>query len=238
MPQGHDARQIDLCALVDFFSTCAPIPWFIEAGPAVISASSYPEEMALVAGAVPQRVAEFCSGRHYARRALQRAGKAPVAIGRGERGQPLWPRGVLGSLSHDQALVLVALTPDDHLRGLGVDLLLEPDRVTPDMAYLIADPRELAGLAPLAGAVPPLALAFSVKEAVVKAVSPRLQDYLDFRDIRLSGRGGQLEAVIMSGGLGTLPATCDALYEETRFRCFFHRLEPRGLVTLALWLHE
>ncbi|WP_374216235.1 4'-phosphopantetheinyl transferase, partial [Frankia sp. R82] len=53
-----------------------------------------------VARAVPSRRAEFVTGRACARLALARLGVAPRPILRGPRGEPTWPRGIVGSITH------------------------------------------------------------------------------------------------------------------------------------------
>ena len=60
----------------------------------------YPEEAASIKRAVPKRWREFTAGRLCAREALRRLGieRHPILVG--EHREPLWPSGVVGTLSH------------------------------------------------------------------------------------------------------------------------------------------
>src|SRR4051812_40427195 len=60
----------------------------------------FPVEAELVAAAGTRRRAEFATARACARTALGKLGHAPVAVPRGDRGAPVWPAGIVGSLTH------------------------------------------------------------------------------------------------------------------------------------------
>ncbi len=119
--------------------------------------------------AVPARVAEFTGGRIAARAALAQIGVAPQPIAMGADRAPLWPRGVLGSISHAGGLCL-AVAARGPWRGIGVDI--EPDAdMDPDLIDTIAAPGELSGLAPLTPGRAATRI-FSAKEAAYKAQFP------------------------------------------------------------------
>jgi 4'-phosphopantetheinyl transferase EntD len=58
------------------------------------------EEDALVVRACAKRREEFSAGRCAGRAALACLGVPPVAILQGRRGEPLWPSGFVGSITH------------------------------------------------------------------------------------------------------------------------------------------
>ena len=60
----------------------------------------HPAEEPLIARAVEKRRRDFIGARHCARIALGKLGEPPAAILKGEKGQPLFPRGIVGSLTH------------------------------------------------------------------------------------------------------------------------------------------
>ncbi len=115
--------------------------------------------------------------------------------------------------------MVVAALRCEQKSGFGIDLLLDPARVEPELEYLIALPGELNVLAAVALHISPLALAFSIKESVVKAVSPGINDYLDFRDIELCISGRDIQARVAKYGLA--------------LRCEFVSLES-GLLSAAI----
>lgn len=141
-----------------------------------------PDEVAYVARAVESRRREFTSGRHCARVALGRLGFAPVAIGRGERGEPSWPDGVVGSITHCRGYRAAAVARTSDVIAIGIDA--EENAPLPDGVFdLISLPSERAGLAALAREAPGVAwdrLLFSAKESVYKAWSPLTRTFLDF----------------------------------------------------------
>src|SRR5690349_15824016 len=59
-----------------------------------------PEEEPLIAKSVAKRRNEFITVRHCARQALGELGVPPVPILKGDKGEPCWPAGVVGSLTH------------------------------------------------------------------------------------------------------------------------------------------
>ena len=130
-------------------------------------AELHPEEAALVANAVPRRVAAFAAGRLAARRALQAAGcpQADEPILWADRA-PVAPQGWRLSISHtDDAAVAVACL-DDQAAGIGVDIE-RIDRVEPGMARFIAKPGDRF---PDATGPAELAMGFSLREAIYKAL--------------------------------------------------------------------
>jgi 4'-phosphopantetheinyl transferase EntD len=65
-----------------------------------IDTALFPEEEAMVARAVGKRRREFSTARACARDALVELGEPPQAIPTGPKGEPLWPPGVVGSITH------------------------------------------------------------------------------------------------------------------------------------------
>jgi 4'-phosphopantetheinyl transferase EntD len=144
----------------------------------------YPEEEALVARAVPGRRLEFTTARWCARSALSQLGLPPEPILTGERGVPVWPRGVVGSLTHCTGYRAAALARAREFASLGIDA--EPHGVLPDgVCDIIARPEEMDALAELTTAVPGVhwdRLLFSAKESVYKAWFPLTGLWLGFED--------------------------------------------------------
>jgi 4'-phosphopantetheinyl transferase EntD len=138
------------------------------------AAEIFPEEQEAIAKAVVKRRQEFITGRACARAALARLGLPPAPILRGERGEPQWPAGVVGSITHCAGYRACAVARTTDLAGLGIDA--EPDAGLP--AGLIesvaghAEQAWVAGLAAAASAVCWDRLLFSAKEAVGKLWYP------------------------------------------------------------------
>lgn len=147
----------------------------------------WPGEFAIVARAVPSRVAEFTAGRTAARLALTDLGHPGAAISKGPGGNPLWPPGIVGSLSHGGGFCIAAAAPAAQALALGLDL--EPFLpLSPDIAVEVCTESETARLHNQPDA-PDLPLRiFGAKEAGYKALYPLTGQLLDFDafDVALS----------------------------------------------------
>jgi 4'-phosphopantetheinyl transferase EntD len=144
----------------------------------------HPDELALVPPtAVDKRKREVAAGRRAAHRALIAAGiDARDPILRGPRGQPLWPAGIVGSITHAAEHAGAVVAPRIHTEGVGLDLESMGRNVGPELAKMICTPEESAWVG---GDVSRLLRLFSAKEAIFKACYPVAEIYLGFFDARL-----------------------------------------------------
>ena len=62
----------------------------------------FESELASVSRAVRKRRLEFDTVRHCARQALGELGYSPAPLLKGEWGEPQWPKGIVGSMTHCQ----------------------------------------------------------------------------------------------------------------------------------------
>jgi enterobactin synthetase component D len=194
-----DGASADIAWIERALARWLPKPAFVKA--AVIG--DHPilaEEQALVANAVDRRRWEFATGRWLARQGLRHFGLPERAIDMGRLRGPLWPEGVLGTITHDGALGAVALVQrrDVPERGIGIDLVSLSRRAArmQDMASMfVAGPCEIAAMAALEVRVDPALLLFSLKESAVKALAFQLEDFVDLRAIEVR-RSGRLELSI------------------------------------------
>jgi 4'-phosphopantetheinyl transferase EntD len=146
----------------------------------------YPEEEASVRGAAMRRRQEFAAGRLCARRALDRLGVpgGPIPVGR--RGEPLWPEGVVGGISHCSNYCGVVVARDTCLAGIGLDLECVDD-VRPELWRHICTPDELRQLYALPDGQrrSVAAVIFSAKESAYKCQYPLTGQWLDFSDVAI-----------------------------------------------------
>ncbi|MGH3914823.1 MAG: 4'-phosphopantetheinyl transferase family protein [Pseudonocardiaceae bacterium] len=144
----------------------------------------FPEEEAVVSRAVEKRRREFRTVRHCARLALGELGMPPVAVLPGERREPLWPPGIVGSMTHCAGYRAAAVARDRDLLSLGIDA--EPHGPLPGgVLGAIALDEEQAMLADLTAVRPVYCwdrLLFCAKETVYKAWFPLTRRWLGFQD--------------------------------------------------------
>ncbi|WFE39417.1 4'-phosphopantetheinyl transferase superfamily protein [Micromonospora sp. WMMD998] len=175
----------------------------VEAFTDVPGETPYPGEEDLVARAVEGRRREFVTARRCAREALGRLGYAPAPILPGPRREPVWPSGVVGSITHCAGYRAAVVARAAALAGLGVDA--EPHGPLPDgVAEAVTTAGEPAHLAALRAADPAThwdRLLFSAKESVYKAWYPLTGRWLGFEDAALTiAPGGRFAARILVDG--------------------------------------
>jgi 4'-phosphopantetheinyl transferase EntD len=150
----------------------------------------FPEEEALIVRAVDKRRREFSTARVLARSALATLGFPPAPILRGERGAPVWPAGVVGSLTHTTGYRCAAVALDRHVHSIGIDA--EEDAPVPDgVLDAVSDDDERRALALLAVERPDVhwdRLLFSAKESVYKAWFPLTRRWLGFEEATVAPR--------------------------------------------------
>jgi 4'-phosphopantetheinyl transferase EntD len=155
----------------------------------------FSEELRAVERAVDKRRYEFAAGRLLARDLLAR-----MFVGESTRGEefihrpllndadrvPIWPAGVVGSITHCHGLCAVAIASMNECAGIGLDVEpaqplkseLEPHILRAgDAFYLEVLPRDVRALGGI--------LTFVIKEAVYKSVYPLCRRFLDFQDVGL-----------------------------------------------------
>lgn len=147
----------------------------------------HPQEEALIGRAVQKRRREFTTARHCARLAMDQLGVESGPIMRGERGAPVWPRGVVGSLTHCDGYRGAVLAYAMQVRSLGIDA--EPDAPLPDgVLPAVSLERERAWLASTdqADGLNRDRLLFCAKEATYKAWFPLTGRWLGFEDAHIT----------------------------------------------------
>jgi enterobactin synthetase component D len=143
-----------------------------------------------LACAVRKRQLEFAAGRHCVREALRRCSPqhAGATIPLGPSREPLWPAGIVGTITHTRRYASVAVARTFDARAIGLDV--EPwikDDVAVRLVESIADIAEVEALARVTGLSfsRALTLTFSAKETVFKCFFPEVRRYFDFRDVAL-----------------------------------------------------
>ncbi|ONH35511.1 hypothetical protein BL254_11230 [Protofrankia sp. BMG5.30] len=108
----------------------------------------FPEEAATLARSVDKRRREFTTARVCAHRALAGLGISPVPILRGPKGEPQWPAGVIGSITHCAGYRAAVAAWSADILTVGIDA--EPNKALPaGVLDQIARPEERDWLDPL-----------------------------------------------------------------------------------------
>lgn len=130
------------------------------------------EEKHLIRQAGTHRMQEFIAGRSIAKEAMQLLGAWPLSIGREENGCPIWPRQVVGSISHKGRLCGAMIGDSALYNSVGFDIeFMEP--LDPDVWKTFASEEEMRQAKLCNMDEPTFAnILFSAKEAHFKALYP------------------------------------------------------------------
>ena len=148
--------------------------------------AALPEEEPLIARSVAKRRNEFITVRHCARIALGQLGVPPVPILKGDKGEPCWPDGVAGSLTHTAGYRGAVVGRIPAVRSVGIDA--EPHDVLPDgVLDVISLPEERSEIPPkLPAGLHWDRILFCAKEATYKAWFPLTKRWLGFEDAHIT----------------------------------------------------
>jgi 4'-phosphopantetheinyl transferase EntD len=148
----------------------------------------FPVESAAVGRAVPARRHEFAAGRWCARRALAGLGISAQPLPVGSDRAPVWPEGIVGSITHCQGLVGAVVAPTACLTALGFDA--EPaTSLGDDLLGAVCTASELDWVrrSPASpGSADWPKVIFCAKEALHKCIGPLYHVILDFQDVSLT----------------------------------------------------
>ncbi|MGC4868681.1 4'-phosphopantetheinyl transferase family protein [Micromonospora sp. DT53] len=148
----------------------------------------FPQEAAHIARRAERRRREFATVRLCARAAMSQLGVPPVPLLPGARGGPVWPAGVVGSMTHCDGYRAAAVVRSSEFTAVGIDA--EPHAgLREGVLDLIASASERRHLGELARTAAPVhwdRLLFCAKEAVYKTWSPLTDRWLEFGEVEVS----------------------------------------------------
>ncbi|MET8155297.1 4'-phosphopantetheinyl transferase superfamily protein [Sphaerisporangium sp. NPDC005289] len=164
----------------------------------------FPEEEQVVVHADDRRRQEFSTARVCAHDALRKLGVRPGPVLPGLRGEPQWPTGVVGSITHCAGYRGAVVAAASKVTAIGIDA--EPNEpLVPGVLEAISLPEERESLAKLTARHPRVQwdrMLFSAKESVFKAWFPLAKRWLDFQDILINvdPANGEFTAWLRIGG--------------------------------------
>jgi 4'-phosphopantetheinyl transferase EntD len=147
-------------------------------------------EAAYVGNAAPKRQRDFALGRFCAHQALARMGRDEPVISIGDNGAPVWPAGIVGSITHTNGYAAALVAWQDAYQAIGIDAeriggvteALMPRLFGPvEQEWLMAQDAKKRAAA--------LTIFFSAKEAFYKAFGGETAGRLSFKDIHIEMQG-------------------------------------------------
>ncbi|MGX5851670.1 4'-phosphopantetheinyl transferase family protein [Mesorhizobium sp. PL10] len=157
----------------------------------------FPDEAEMLGNVSLRRRREFSWGRHHAREALRHLGFAPVPILSRDRA-PLWPSGVVGSISHSSSDCGAVAGRSSNVLALGLDIE-DQEPLEAELLPIICTPVEMERKEWSSSRFCPK-LIFVIKEAVYKSYAPATGEFLDFQDVIVGtdDADGSFEAKIIN----------------------------------------
>lgn len=138
-------------------------------------------------GAALKRQHEHRAGRFCAVRALGILGiTGSTAVARGTNGEPIWPAGVTGSITHGGGLAWAAVAMQEHAVALGIDSerLAERPQIERLSAHVLL-PSEMRLGGDILDRQLRFTLVFSAKEALYKCLFPLVRRRFYFPDVEI-----------------------------------------------------
>lgn len=147
---------------------------------------SFPESLG---SAVVKRRAEFLAGRYCAKSALSKLGITETEVPIGQHRSPVWPHGLLGSISHSNTHAIAAVTTKKQTMGIGIDIEAQITSQTisriekqilfnDELTFFNQHSKHKEQL---------FTLIFSAKESFFKAAYPQVKRYFEFDAVELIG---------------------------------------------------
>jgi enterobactin synthetase component D len=127
----------------------------------------------------PKRKDEFLLGRLCASKAHElHFGSVLLSLPVAENRSPLWPKEVIGSITHNQFWVGAAVAKSNSLLGVGIDFEVM-GRTKLEISRYVRTPKDLISHASLSD-IELLTIIFSAKESLYKALHPSVKCFFGF----------------------------------------------------------
>src|SRR6202051_719833 len=138
--------------------------------------------------ATQRRQREFLAGRWCAKQALQCLGAGSTDVGMAEDRAPIWPDGVVGSITHtgDFAAAAVAWAADIAALGIDSEQIIDPAAARDIADICMVDEPTLFKAAHGRSFCEFCTFVFSAKESVFKCLFPLRRKFLEFSDVRIT----------------------------------------------------
>jgi enterobactin synthetase component D len=137
---------------------------------------------------VPKRQLEYLIGRYAATLACRDAGAVgDVEIAMSSDRSPIWPLGLVGSITHADGFVSAAVADSKAIRSLGIDSeKIMTAKTLSSIGKMVASESERAiGRLIELSESEMITLLFSAKESIYKSLYPMVNCFFDFDDVEI-----------------------------------------------------
>ena len=128
------------------------------------------------------REEEYSLGRYCAKQAMNAIGMDCYEIQSSPHGFPIWPKGIVGSISHSKGTCISAVAKSNDFKAIGIDIE-QFNRIKERSLERLIHAKEKAEIG---SDLNKATLLFSIKEAFYKAQFPIYKTSLNFKDLAFS----------------------------------------------------
>jgi enterobactin synthetase component D len=138
--------------------------------------------------ATQKRQREFLAGRWCSEQALQCLGAGSTHVAMAEDRAPIWPDGVVGSITHTDDFAAAAVAWAADIAGLGIDSerIIDPAAARDIADICMVDEAALFKPAHGRSFCEFCTFVFSAKESVYKCLFPLTRKFLEFSDVQIT----------------------------------------------------
>lgn len=135
--------------------------------------------------AVKKRKSEYLAGRFAAKIALQELGIEQFEIKTGKYREPIWPKDIIGSISHCVDTAVAVVSSADLYSGLGIDIekIIQVQNYHAVFDQVLTEPEKIHFFENIDYEM--LTYIFTIKEAFFKAAFNQVGVYFGFEAIRI-----------------------------------------------------
>lgn len=145
----------------------------------------FPEEKKNIAQAIIKRQEDLATGRWCAREAIKQLSVPEQPILIGNEGEPIWPEGICGSISHTKDAYCCAVASTDQYLSIGIDIENTTRKISSKTMAMIANEDEHIWLNTHQNREKYEKLIFCAKESIFKLFYPLIKQRFFFSAVSL-----------------------------------------------------
>ncbi len=143
--------------------------------------SLHKDEVRIVSSSVLKRQEEFATGRWCARKALEKSGYSGFAVLSNGNREPIWPKGICGSISHTKGAYCCAVAKNNEYRSIGIDIENANRKISEGALKIILNDDEMDWTSKKEDMYK--RIIFCIKESVFKLLYPLIKDHFYFSSV-------------------------------------------------------
>jgi 4'-phosphopantetheinyl transferase EntD len=147
----------------------------------------YNKELVIVSRCCEKRKNEFVAGRVMVKNIVKMLGIENFPILTGKYREPIWPEGIVGSISHCNDFCFVAVAEKKFFLSIGIDI--ESNNPLPigleGMVCTVNERNWIQSMIELGSTLPLSKMVFCAKESVYKCIFPFTRRYIDFNEAEI-----------------------------------------------------